>query len=254
MTQAPELTDEALERLIVRYDLPVDCDCDDDDCVKCSHYPTLQEQASKALKEAAPTLARELLAHRRASAAPADAQPVTLTYTNWRGETAERSIIPMRVWFGSTDWHPEPQWLLTALDVEKGAGRDFALKDFGKPPAPADAHPDDLAVDRFATAMKAKLAKKRGDGRGGWDGPSCDAVFLSKLLREHVEKGDPLDVGNLAMMLHQRGESIAAPADDALRVAAKAIVDHELFHDRQYLSAELNEKLDALRAALEDRT
>lgn len=45
----------------------------------------------------------------------------------------------------------------------------------------------------------------------------------------------------------------AAPSDDALRVAAKAIVDHELFHDREYLSAELNEKLDALRAALEDQ-
>ena len=71
-------------------------------------------------------------------------------------------------------------------------------------------HPDDAAVDRFASAMKAKLAQKRAEGRGGWDGPTCNAEFLSRLLREHVEKGDPLDVGNLAMMLHQRGERIAA--------------------------------------------
>ena len=35
-----------------------------------------------------------------------------------------------------------------------------------------------------------------------------------------------------------------------LREAACAIADHELFHDREYLSRELNEKLDALRAAL----
>lgn len=61
------------------------------------------------------------------------APPVTLTYTNWRGETAERTILPQRLWFGATEWHPEPQWLLTAIDVEKGAERDFALKDFGWP-------------------------------------------------------------------------------------------------------------------------
>lgn len=69
-------------------------------------------------------------------------------------------------------------------------------------------HPDDLAVDRFAAAMKAKLAKKRTEGRGGWEGSSCNAEILSDLLRKHVEKGDPLDVGNLAMMLHQRSERI----------------------------------------------
>ena len=77
---------------------------------------------------------------------------------------------------------------------------------------PSAQHPDDAAVDRFAVAMKAKLAKKRADGRGGWEGSTCSEAFLSKLLREHVEKGDPLDVGNLAMMLHQRGERIAANA------------------------------------------
>lgn len=70
-------------------------------------------------------------------------------------------------------------------------------------------HPDDVAVDRFAAAMKAKLAKKRAEGRGGWDNKDdCSQLFLTSLLREHVEKGDPVDVGNLAMMLHQRGERI----------------------------------------------
>jgi WYL domain len=65
-----------------------------------------------------------------------DSQPVRLTYTNWRGETSERTITPLRVYYGSTDWHPEPQWLLRAFDHDKQAERDFALKDFG--PAPAD--------------------------------------------------------------------------------------------------------------------
>lgn len=73
----------------------------------------------------------------------------------------------------------------------------------------SSAHPDDLAVDRFAAAMKTKLAQKRAEGRGGWDRKDeCTAEFLSELLRGHVEKGEPVDVGNFAMMLHQRGETI----------------------------------------------
>ncbi|WP_234892227.1 hypothetical protein [Agrobacterium vitis] len=63
---------------------------------------------------------------------PAQDVPVTLTYTNYRGETSERTILPKNIWFGSTEWHPEPQWLLTAFDLGKQTVRDFALKDFGK--------------------------------------------------------------------------------------------------------------------------
>jgi hypothetical protein len=56
---------------------------------------------------------------------------LVITYTNWRGETSERMLMPVRLWYGATEWHPEPQWLLAAYDVDKGAIRDFALKDFG---------------------------------------------------------------------------------------------------------------------------
>ena len=54
--------------------------------------------------------------------------------------------------------------------------------------------------------MKAKLAKKRQEGRGGWQ--SMASEQLSALLHEHVHKGDPVDVANLAMMLHQNGQRI----------------------------------------------
>lgn len=76
-------------------------------------------------------------------------------------------------------------------------------------------HPDDAAVDAFAAAMKAKLAKKRAEGYGGWNTSECTQEMLSAMLRNHVSKGDPVDVGNLAMMLHQRGEGIqpAQPSD-----------------------------------------
>ena len=67
-------------------------------------------------------------------------------------------------------------------------------------------HPDDEAVDRFATAMKEKLAKKREQGCGGWQTASAD--LLNQLLQEHLSKGDPVDIANFAMMLHQNGQSI----------------------------------------------
>ena len=54
---------------------------------------------------------------------------VSINYTNWRGETANRTIVPIEVWFGSTEWHTEEQWLLKALDIAKNTERDFALKD-----------------------------------------------------------------------------------------------------------------------------
>ncbi len=69
---------------------------------------------------------------------------------------------------------------------------------------------DNRAVSSFSYAMRVKLAAKRLEGRGGWqDKEQCSNEYLSQLLREHVEKGDPVDVANFAMMLHQRGERIS---------------------------------------------
>jgi len=63
------------------------------------------------------------------NAKDADKATVNIVYTNYRGETGLRKIIPKRIWFGSTDWHPEEQWLLDAYDVNKNGDRSFALKD-----------------------------------------------------------------------------------------------------------------------------
>ena len=56
-------------------------------------------------------------------------QSVSILYTNYRGETAVRRIVPLKIWFGQTEWHPQEQWLLKAFDIEKNADRDFAMKD-----------------------------------------------------------------------------------------------------------------------------
>lgn len=54
---------------------------------------------------------------------------VRIDYTNYRGERGVRLIQPERIWFGATEWHPSPQWLLEAYDLEKSASRTFAMLD-----------------------------------------------------------------------------------------------------------------------------
>ena len=58
-----------------------------------------------------------------------DAKAIRILYTNYRGETSLRTIVPDKIWFGTTEWHPGSQWLLDALDLEKGQNRSFAMKD-----------------------------------------------------------------------------------------------------------------------------
>ena len=58
-----------------------------------------------------------------------DSKVVRVVYTNWKGETSIRHIIPIEILFGSNEWHAEEQWLLVAFDLDKEMERTFALKD-----------------------------------------------------------------------------------------------------------------------------
>lgn len=84
-------------------------------------------------------------------------------------------------------------------------------------------HQDDEMDDTFASAMKTKLARKRGEGRRGWQ--RTTAAGLSALLHELVDKGDPLDVANVAMMLHQNGQRIESRSEALERVALDVFGD-----------------------------
>lgn len=56
-------------------------------------------------------------------------QSITFTYTNWRGETAERQCIVQEILYGETEYHPTPQFLLKGFDKDKGSVRIYALAD-----------------------------------------------------------------------------------------------------------------------------
>ena len=54
-------------------------------------------------------------------------ETLALLYENHRGETRVRSVEPLGFHWGSSTWHPEPQWLMAVFDHEKKDYRDFAV-------------------------------------------------------------------------------------------------------------------------------
>jgi predicted DNA-binding transcriptional regulator YafY len=54
---------------------------------------------------------------------------VTFCYTNWKGVTRQRTALLYRLYWGSNEWHKEPQWLVDGFDTEARADRSFAQKD-----------------------------------------------------------------------------------------------------------------------------
>lgn len=82
-------------------------------------------------------------------------------------------------------------------------------------PSQVNQHPDNVAVDTFAAAMKTKLANARAKGRQGWSEESVRDEQLAELLVGHLSKsnlGNFEDIANFAMMLHQRGADPAVLA------------------------------------------
>lgn len=55
--------------------------------------------------------------------------PIAMLYTNHRGEISIRNVTPILIDFGSSEWHPDPQWLMSAYDNDKRVHREFAVKD-----------------------------------------------------------------------------------------------------------------------------
>jgi len=82
-------------------------------------------------------------------------------------------------------------------------------------------HNDDIAIDIFAEKMKRKMKESRLEGRWGWR--ACTQWKLSELLRQSVEKGDPVDVANFCMMLGAEEKISKPPQVESEPVAWMAI-------------------------------
>ena len=77
---------------------------------------------------------------------------------------------------------------------------------------PTEEERDEEALRHFTAAMRAKLFNARIKGRGGWwDESVCSIQNLRDMLADHMLKGDPVDVANFCMFLHQRGAGTSEP-------------------------------------------
>lgn len=54
---------------------------------------------------------------------------VNIDYKNWRGERSKSKVRPISLRWGVSEDHIEPQFLLTAFDIDKQVQREFAVKD-----------------------------------------------------------------------------------------------------------------------------
>lgn len=138
------------------------------------------------------------------------AEVETLLPAKCRATVAQEPVAWLRNERGTSSGLATFDPLVLLSEPVDGAYRASYQPLYAAPVAAQAQHPDDAAVDAFAAAMKTKLAQKRAEGRGGWeDKAQCSQDRLSLMLRGHVAKGDPVDVGNFCMMLHQRGERIS---------------------------------------------
>ena len=46
-------------------------------------------------------------------------QQIQFEYINYKGIKSTRNVIPVSLYFGSTEFHPENQWLMVAYDLDK---------------------------------------------------------------------------------------------------------------------------------------
>ena len=54
---------------------------------------------------------------------------MSFDYINYKDEPSRRTVTPVSYRWGGSRWHPEPQWLMMALDHDKAEPREFAMKD-----------------------------------------------------------------------------------------------------------------------------
>lgn len=58
---------------------------------------------------------------------PPPGAAISFIYTNHRGHTRQRTVVPIQIRYASTPEHPTPVWLLDAYCLDKNARRSFVL-------------------------------------------------------------------------------------------------------------------------------
>ena len=122
-------------------------------------------------------------------------------------------------------------WIITGVKGERYPCKPDVFAATYEQVGEPNAHIDEAAVDSFASAMKLKLAQARAKGRHGWE--TCHPDALSAMLREHLEKGDPIDVANFCAFLWNKGYGIS-PLPIGAGSAPFKLPSFNEWHERVY--------------------
>jgi predicted DNA-binding transcriptional regulator YafY len=101
-----------------------------------------------------------------------------IVYTNYRGDINERRIHPLKLYWGSNEYHPKEQWLVSAMDLDRNVIREFALNDISEstpnihdirnwspPPQDQVVPKDEVKSEPLTKEDFIKIAKSFGDNQ-----------------------------------------------------------------------------------------
>lgn len=109
---------------------------------------------------------------------------IVFTYTNWQGKTSNRRVKVKKFVFGSTEYHPQPQMLMVAHDLDKDTERTFAIAEITNLSIPRPPKPDikdDIDYGKMLKEFRVKAGMTQED--------MADHLHLSQNLVSRMENG-----------------------------------------------------------------
>lgn len=149
------------------------------------------------------------------NAASSNPEYLKFSYRNWKGETGVRTVAPTQIWYGATEYHPEKQWFLKALDLDKDEERDFALADFAGVQAAALPDPAKSAeIQVFLVKENMKLVSEN----------TCRGIENAR-LKKHVTALETSLKSALAWVQHWQADVAGnlKPTEESLQRVEREI-------------------------------
>lgn len=115
---------------------------------------------------------------------------VWIDYTNHRGERSVRMILPYRndqFEFKATEWHPTPQWLLSAYDYGKKETRSFAVASIHGWYPPDAEHKADVSIAKQLQNSMELNARMKNRIRALLDNPQSMNFVVEDGVRFALE-------------------------------------------------------------------
>lgn len=166
-----------------------------------------------------------------------EARVFVADYTNWKGERRTRRLIPIGVRFGTTKYHPEPQWLLECWDCEEPPDRiakDFALSGFiAQQSAAQQSEGDAIERDKWPHDYCPECGSAQSDKLGGkhFQCSDCGQEYFTTTDYSDVVQGNLLRLFKAA-----KPAALSAPQPEAAPMAAQGGEDAALRDKLRHLA------------------